>query len=97
MVAEGATDVPAQAETASDFNDLKEALKFVVKQIAHMQEPINQLAILADALKLAVSSDRCASDSEFATFLCEDLSPGLAMALQKERSNDQNVSGALSC
>ena len=43
---------------------------------------------LADALNLAVKTDRCATDADFATFLYEDMAPGLAKRMEKERSND---------
>lgn len=45
---------------------------------------------LAEALNSAIEKDRCATDLEFATFLYEDMAPGLAKRMEKERSNDQN-------
>jgi len=38
-----------------------------------------------------VASDRCSTDDAFAKFLYEDLAPGLAKRLHKERSQDDKV------
>jgi hypothetical protein len=40
----------------------------------------------------AVVTDRVGNEPEFATFLYEDLGPGLAKRLHKERSVDETVS-----
>lgn len=61
-----------------------------------MREPSNELSTLAIAMSVAVLNDRCATDPDFATFLYEDMGPGLAKRLSKERSNDENVSEHLS-
>lgn len=61
-----------------------------------MKEPINELNTLATALAEALVQDRCSTDKDFATFLYEDLAPGLIKRLHKERSNDENVSFILS-
>ena len=57
-----------------------------------MKEPVNELNVLATALTEAIVQDRCGSDKDFATFLYEDMAPGLIKRLHKERSNDENVS-----
>jgi len=54
-----------------------------------MKEPIIELVILRDAMQAAVSTNRCASDDAFAKFLWDDMGPGLAKRLHKERSNDE--------
>ena len=40
----------------------------------------------------ALDNDRLSNDLAFATFYNEDLAPGLARRLAKERSNDKSVS-----
>ena len=57
-----------------------------------MKEPMVQLSILCAAMNDALVTKRLGTDSDFATFYNEDLAPGLARRLAKERSNDKTVS-----
>jgi len=80
------------ASNNGDLNQLKETFIAVATAIDKMHEPKNDLNVLSLALGAAVSSDRCSTDAAFATFLYEDLGPGLVKRLHKERSNDETVS-----
>lgn len=71
---------------------LKSTFLAATSAIDTMKEPILQLSEIADALRHAISTDRTKDDKAFATFLYEDLAPGLAKRLIKERSNDDSVS-----
>ncbi len=53
-----------------------------------MKEPTAQLLTLADALRTALTTFRCRNDDIFATFLYEEMAPGLCKRLHKERSNN---------
>ena len=87
IVASTPEDTTAQAE----LKHLKETFIKVAQTIDQMKEPMLELCILRDAMRAAVSTDRCAQDAAFAKFLWADLGPGLAKRLSKERSNDEKV------
>jgi len=53
---------------------------------------MEDLISIRDTLREANQSNRAATDEPFRTFLQEDLAPGLAKRLFKERSNDDKVS-----
>jgi len=57
-----------------------------------MREPAAELSVICDTLRAAIKIDRCSTDDAFAKFLYEDLGPGLAKRLHKERSQDDKVS-----
>ena len=82
-------------EATNQFTDLrllKETYIIAAQAIDKMKEPSNELSILAEALMEAITLNRTVIQQEFATFLYEDLAPGLAKRLHKERSNDETVS-----
>lgn len=76
----------------SDLKQLKLSFINAAQQIDKMQEPKQELGELAQAMYLAAQTDRAGKEPGFATFLYEDLAPGLAKRLHKERSSDNNVS-----
>ena len=49
----------------------------IASAIEKMKEPGVELSEIAEALKIAILADRCANDEAFATFLFEDMGPGL--------------------
>jgi hypothetical protein len=71
---------------------LKEMYIAAASSIDKLQEPKEALNVLAGAMAQAVVSDRVGNEPAFATFLYEDLGPGLAKRLHKERSVDETVS-----
>lgn len=50
------------------------------------------MIVLLEAMCAAAHNERCSNDAKFATFLYEDLGPGLAKRLTKEKSVNENVS-----
>jgi len=102
MGEQGQTEAEAQKPTVdplpvvnaqqAELNALKETYIKVAQTIDQMKEPAAELSMLRDTLRAAVECDRCSHDAAFAKFLWEDLAPGLAKRLNKERSNDDKVS-----
>ena len=74
------------------MKQLKLSFINAAQQIDSMKEPKLELSELATAMHLAAQTDRAGKEEGFATFLHEDLAPGLAKRLHKERSSDHNVS-----
>lgn len=76
----------------AELTTLKETYIKAAQTIDQMREPAAELSVIRDTLRTAVTNDRCSTDDAFAKFLWEDLGPGLAKRLHKERSNDEKVS-----
>ncbi len=81
-----------QEQAVDDLKMLKEKFITAATAIDKMQEPKQELNDLAHAMAEALRTDRVRNDPAFATFLYEDLGPGLAKRLHKERSQDETVS-----
>ena len=81
-----------QEQAGDDLKMLKEKFIAAATAIDKMQEPKQELNDLAHAMAEALRTDRVRNDPAFATFLYEDLGPGLAKRLHKERSQDETVS-----
>jgi hypothetical protein len=79
-------------EASKQLDCLRETYNSVASSIDKMKEPTAQLTTLADALRTALTTLRCRNDETFATFLCEEMTPGLCKRLHKERSNNSTVS-----
>ena len=95
MISEKGEISKKMTEATNQFTDLrllKETYIIAAQAIDKMKEPSNELSILAEALMEAITLNRTVIQQEFATFLYEDLAPGLAKRLHKERSNDETVS-----
>ena len=75
----------------TDLKQLKEAFIAAATAIDKLKEPTNDLTFIQTALLEALNTDRTATDLAFATFIYEDLGPGLAKRLSKEKSNDDTV------
>ena len=60
--------------------------------IDNKKEPTIELCVIVEGMREAIKIDRSGSDPEFSKFLHEELGPGLAKRLYKERSNDPKVS-----
>ena len=71
---------------------MKETYIKAASTIDKLKEPMEDLIIIRDTLREAAATDQAATDEPFRQFLYEDLAPGLAKRLYKERSNDEKVS-----
>jgi hypothetical protein len=85
------TNTHAEQADKSDLIEFKKTFCTAAEAINRMKEPLNELQTLYVMMLDAANKDRAGSDPDFATFLYEDLAPGLAKRLHKERSNDPNV------
>jgi hypothetical protein len=74
-----------------DLTLLKETYISAATAVDKMKEPTNNFTLIHSALQEALFTDRVGNDPAFATFIYEDLGPGIAKRLNKERSNDETV------
>jgi hypothetical protein len=77
-------------QTDPAFDRMRADTKAAFEQLDKMREPMKEIIDLNTELNVALTQDKTATDTDFRSFLHEDLAPGMAKRLHKERSNDDN-------
>lgn len=82
--------------TEQVFAQMQADYKSAMSELTRLKEPSKELSDLTTALDRALEEEWSSTSPEFRAFLHNDLAPGLAEKLYKERSSDKLVSLVLS-
>ena len=84
-----------EEEKTSDLAQLKATFIQAKNKLNRLDQPLEELTQLCEAVKHAISTNRMENEPEFAKFINEEVAIGIMQKLAKTGSFDTNVSSEL--